>query len=213
MPTSAADLSSILLPEPFEPPQFDFSALFGRRGPVELEIGCGKGLFLLRESQARPATLFLGIEWSNKYSKEAAARLLNHGVANVRILRADARRQIERIPDTSLQAVHIYFPDPWWKTRHKKRRLVQVDFITQVARVLQPAGALFLATDVGEYFQVMLAVLAEVPAFERLADPNERAAEHDLDYLTHFERKYRREGRAIYRASYAKPGGIMEGTR
>src|SRR5205823_2936197 len=100
-----------------------------------------------------------------------------------------------------------YFPDPWWKKRHKKRRVFDETFVAAVARALPPGGEFHMATDVAEYFGVMGQVMAAHPEFLPMPPPAPRSPAHDLDYLTNFERKYRIEGRPIYRASYRRAEG------
>ena len=104
----------------------------------------------------------------------------------------------------SLQAIHVYFPDPWWKKRHHKRRIFTAEFVAECARVLRPGGQLHTASDVEEYAQVMFAVLAGQPALHPLPSPSERQPAHDLDYLTNFERKFRKQGKAIFRMCYER---------
>lgn len=184
----------------------DFAAVFGNRKPVELEVGFGKGLFLQTAAQAHPEVNFLGIEIERKYYFHTATRLARRNLSNVRVACADARAFMPAfIAHGALRAVHVYFPDPWWKNRHRKRRLFTEEFARQCARVLEPGGALHIVSDVEEYFETMTAILAELPAFERLPPPDLRDPEHDLDYLTNFDRKYRKEGRAIFRARYRRP--------
>jgi tRNA (guanine-N7-)-methyltransferase len=96
----------------------------------------------------------------------------------------------------------VYFPDPWWKVRHKKRRVFGEPLLGDLVRSLATGGDLWIASDVEEYFQVMTALVATMPPFARAPWPEPSAPQHDLDYLTNFERKYRLEGRAIYRAHY-----------
>ncbi|MDW8266265.1 MAG: tRNA (guanosine(46)-N7)-methyltransferase TrmB, partial [Gemmataceae bacterium] len=111
-------------PTPDAIPVLDWSAIFGNTRPVEIEIGFGKGLFLLTASQACPDINFLGIEILRKYQLFTATRLVKRGIGNVRLVRADARDFLrQRVGSESVQAIHIYFPDPWWKKRHWKRRL------------------------------------------------------------------------------------------
>jgi tRNA (guanine-N7-)-methyltransferase len=177
-----------------------WKALFGNTGPVEIEVGFGKGLFLLSQSQARPDVNFLGIEIERKYVMLTAARLARAGVRNVRLAGTDARWFLQAcVPTGSVQAVHVYFPDPWWKQRHRKRKLFTTEFAAEGARVLQAGGQLHFATDVAEYFEESLAILNAQPELAATAPP---ALEESL---THFERKYRAEGRTIYRACYLKP--------
>ena len=181
-------------------------ALFGRRAALELEIGSGKGLFLAAAAAADPETDFLGIEIAAKYARFAAGRLAKRNLTNGKIVHGDAFRVLrELVPDGALRAVHVYFPDPWWKARHKKRRVMNPLFVAHVERTLEPGGKLHFWTDVEEYYQTSLEVLA---ASTRLAGPSpvvEKPADHDLDYRTHFERRMRLHGQPVYRAEFRKP--------
>jgi tRNA (guanine-N7-)-methyltransferase len=100
--------------------------------------------------------------------------------------------------------LHVYFPDPWWKRRHKKRRIFSAEFLVEAARILKSGGLLHAWTDVEEYFQVMTALVADNPLFEPLPPPSERPAAHDMDYHTSFERKKRKLGLPIYRAGWRR---------
>ncbi len=183
----------------------DLERLFGSDRPVELEIGCGKGLFLVTAATLEPGRNFLGIEVARKYARFTADRLARRGLTNARVVRGDARALLrDAVPDASVAVLHVYFPDPWWKRRHKKRRVFSEEFVRQAARVLVPGGELRFATDVAEYFGVMRALVSAHPAFLPLEPPAEKPPEHDLDYLTNFERKYRQGGRPILRAQFQK---------
>lgn len=181
----------------------DWRAIFGNDHPVEIEVGFGKGLFLVSESQARPGVNFVGIEIERKYVLHAATRLAKRALKNVRVAASDARWFLPtKVRAASVQAVHVYFPDPWWKTRHRKRKLLTEEFVTTCGQVLAPGGTLHLATDVEEYFVESQAMLARLPDWRLVDRPVEKTPTHEMDYLTHFERKYRKEGRSIYRAIY-----------
>jgi tRNA (guanine-N7-)-methyltransferase len=198
-------LAPYLLEAPEPPRTLIWSAVFGNDHPVEIEVGFGKGLFLITTAQALPERNFLGIEIIRKYQLLTATRLAKRGLSNVRLARADALAFFRAfVADESVAAVHVYYPDPWWKKRHHKRRLFTGEFVEQCARVLQPAGRLHVATDVEAYFGVMTEHLTAEPRFRRLPPPDEHAPAHDLDYLTNFERKFRKQGLPVYRAVWEK---------
>jgi tRNA (guanine-N7-)-methyltransferase len=131
--------------------------------------------------------------------------MAKRGLGNVRLVKADARLFLrDCVAAGSVAAVHVYFPDPWWKKRHLKRRVFTPEFAAACTRVLRPGGRLHVATDVEDYYHVIRELLARETALRPLPPPDEKAAEHDLDYLTNFERKFRKEGRPIWRAVYDK---------
>ncbi|MDC0274201.1 tRNA (guanine-N7)-methyltransferase, partial [Planctomycetaceae bacterium] len=126
-------------------------------------------------------------------------------IPNARIISGDAREILDKlIVNGSVQAVHFYFPDPWWKRRHKWRRLFTDDFADQIAEVLQMGGILHSWTDVEDYFEVISALLEHHTQFETLPRPAEQTPDHDFDYRTSFERKKRKEGETIYRGQWKK---------
>jgi tRNA (guanine-N7-)-methyltransferase len=200
---SAGKESSSTTPEIVPPTPIDWQALFGNDRPVEIEVGMGKGQFLLMSALQRPEVNFFGIEVVRKYQLYATTRCAIRQLANVRTTCADARWVLHFfVPAESVQAVHVYFPDPWWKARHKKRRLFNTEFVYDVARILQPAGQLLLATDVEEYFGVMCDTVREVGAFQELqAGPDNSTPP---EWQTNFEKKARARGNPIWRAVFAR---------
>lgn len=197
------DLAAIFAELSTLPTPLRFAEIFGDDRAVELEVGPGKGLFLLREAAGRPDRGFIGVEYSRKYAKLIAEKIAKHELKNVKIVYGDALTCLARhVGDSTLATVHIYFPDPWWKKRHKKRRVFRDRFVEEVARTLKVGGELRAATDVEEYFGVMTDLLAARTDFEPLSLQERNIENDEPEYLTNFERKYRVEGRSIYRAVY-----------
>ena len=108
------------------------------------------------------------------------------------------------IATASLHAVHVYFPDPWWKKRHHKRRIMQEVFLQDVIRTLVPQGRLHFWTDVREYFDASLELIADFPELKGPFDVPEVAAEHDLDFQSHFERRTRLEALPVFRSEFER---------
>jgi len=126
-----------------------WSGLFGNDRPVEVEIGPGRGDVLLAFAEASPARNFFGIERTGGAAAAIVARAAKHGLANVRVVAGDARCIVAQlVSDDSVAAYHVYFPDPWPKTRHRKRRLVTAAFAAALARTLAPRGTVDVASDV-----------------------------------------------------------------
>jgi tRNA (guanine-N7-)-methyltransferase len=184
---------------------FDQATLFGRVAPLEVEVGSGKGLFMQNASQARPQHDFLGLEIAYRYAQFSAYRLAKRDILNGRMAQGDGLKLFrEWIPDASLTAVHVYFPDPWWKARHHKRRVMNEAFAADVVRTLAPGGRLHLWTDVKDYFDMALEVVATHTPLVGPLDVAEKPAEHDLDFRTHFERRTRLHEEPVYRAEWVK---------
>lgn len=183
----------------------DLRAIFNNDHPVELEIGCGKGAFLLRQAKAHPERNYLGLEWANQYYRFAADRMARWGMTNVRVMRCDAKEFVlRRVPPASLFALHVYHPDPWPKRRHRKRRMFTPDFVEAAARVLQSNGRLAAQSDHAEYFCQIQSVILSSPAFMVMPFDDAEFGTVDEQVQTNFEIKYLREGRPIYRLAARK---------
>ena len=180
---------------------------FGRAGRLELEIGFGKGRFLLKSAAERPDVDFVGIEYASKYFRMALDRARRRGLSNVRVVRTDARVFVEEtLPNASLDAVHVYFPDPWPKRKQQKRRLLDPLFVAILLRKMKPGAELFVATDHEGYYGQMLASVATEPGFREGA-----RFEEEPEGRTNYEIKYRLEGRPIYRARWVAAPGSSPG--
>jgi tRNA (guanine-N7-)-methyltransferase len=192
-------------------PLGDWKALFGNDHPVEIEVGFGKGLFLLTAGSQRPGTNFLGIEIERKYTLYTANRLAKRQLANVRVCSGDARQIFERfVPESSVQGLHIFFPDPWWKNRHRKRRLFTDAFAQSCVRCLKVGGTLHIVSDVALYFAEITELLGRQERLQPVPPPSPAEPRHEFDFLTNFERKYRQEGRPIHRGSYSKSASAKD---
>jgi len=186
--------------------KIDFTRIFGRNGPVHIEIGSGKGTFLVNQARVHPSDNFLGIEWARKFYRYAVDRLGRWDLKNVRIIRTDAAVFIsEFISNNSVDCFHVYFPDPWPKKRHHKRRFLCTANLNQLIRCLKTRGQLRIATDHGEYFQQIQNVVALAgDKLEKIDFLPTAGAETGEWVGTNFERKYIKDNRPIYTLAVKK---------
>lgn len=168
----------------------DLDAVFGRRAPRVLEIGFGNGEALVSLAGAHPECDYLGVDVFDPGIGRLLAAVAEQGLTNVRLLRGDAVDILgDNLPPGSLRAVLLWFPDPWPKKRHHKRRLVQPGFARLVASRLEPGGVFHLATDWENYAEHMLAVLEAEEGLENLAGPGKFCADRTARPVTKFERR------------------------
>jgi tRNA (guanine-N7-)-methyltransferase len=184
----------------------DFQDIFGRNAPLHIEIGTGKGTFLLNQAKFQPDANFIGIEWANKYYRFAVDRIGRWNLTNVRIIRTDAAHFItEYVPDGCVDCFHIYFPDPWPKKRHRKRRFINLTNVDHLIRCLKPTGTIRIATDFEEYFEQIKSVLSARAGQLEQIDFLPMAGAGIGEWVgSNFERKYLKEGRPIFAAAVRK---------
>jgi tRNA (guanine-N7-)-methyltransferase len=182
--------------------------IFGRRAPLEIELGAGRGEFIIAYAAAHPERDFLAVELSGVVARMLAVRCGRSGVANLRVARMDARTLVNlMLADESVAAYHIYFPDPWPKERHRKHRLVTPRLVESLARTLAPGGRVHVASDVREWAAEMMAML-------RAGEFSQSGEAVPGGALSGFARKYLAAGKPVYSASFvrkARPrGGAKE---
>ncbi len=183
----------------FQEAPCDIDAVFGRTAPRTLEIGFGMGDSVLDMARRHPDRDHLGVEVHRPGVGRLLRALADEDIRNVRILCADAVQVLTHmIGDATLDAVFLFFPDPWHKTRHHKRRIVQPAFVELVARRLKPGGIFHLATDWEDYARHMLVVLEQSPSFTNGADAGNFAPRPDERVLTKFERRGERLGHGVW---------------
>lgn len=179
--------------EPLDPP-----AMFGRNAPLEVELGSGDGSFLIEWARRHPSRDFLGVERLLGRIRKLDRKGQRAGLRNLLGLRIEASYFLEYLlPAGGVEALHVYFPDPWPKRRHHKNRLVNERFVTLAHRILKPGGVVHLRTDNQDYFEQMQAVFGPSPLFAECPTPAELAELH-----TDFERDFHARGIATRRASY-----------
>ncbi len=177
----------------------DLDALFGRSAPRVLEIGFGMGDALAEMALAQPEQDYIGIEVHRPGVGRLMGRLVEQGNDNVRIFNHDAIEVLKQcIPDGSLDRVLLFFPDPWHKSRHHKRRIVQAEFIATIRSKLKPGGIFHMATDWEGYALWMMEKMAAAPGYENVAGPGNYAERPDYRVLTKFEKRGQRLGHGIW---------------
>ncbi len=186
----------------------DAAAIFGRVAPITLEIGFGNGESLAAQAEQQPERDFIGIEVHRPGVGHLLVEIQRRGLTNVRIFNEDAVEVLERrIPPASLDAVQIFFPDPWHKKRHHKRRLIQPAFMHMIASRLRPGGALHLATDWDDYAAHMASVMAGVVELFAPEGPQPLAQRPAQRPATRFERRGEHLGHRVSDFLYRRRNG------
>ena len=179
--------------------RLDFGQLFGNQNPVVVEIGSGKGRFLIASALEQPEMNFIGIEKSLHYHRVIRERVGKRGLPNVRLINHDAFLVLQKLfDDNSVSEVHIYFPDPWPRKREQKRRIIRPEALAEMRRVLIDGGTGIYVTDHREYFD------AAAPLIAQFFDSETRIPGPADPPRTNYEAKYRAEGRGICEVRFRK---------
>jgi tRNA (guanine-N7-)-methyltransferase len=179
-------------------PRDCWQQIFGNDRPVAVEIGPGRGEFLLASAARMPERNVYAIERSAARARAIAAKIARSGLANARVIAADARCVIDAVPDASVAAFHIQFPDPWWKRRHEKRRLWTPDFVAALTRALVVGGTIELVTDVADAFALAQSCFSAEGRLERVA------IGAPAELRTSFAQKACRRGAAIHHSVHCR---------
>lgn len=185
-------MSELILPDYFSP--IDLDAAFPRRAPVEIDVGCGEGAFLVEMAKRHPERNFLGLERLRGRVRNTALRATRAGLTNCRVLRIDSAYFLHHLlPAASVSAFHILFPDPWPKHRHWRRRLITASLLDSLHRALVPSGELCIVTDHAEYLGKIERLAAVRSGWKLMPWPEEEQP------ASGFERRFRERGLPIYR--------------
>jgi tRNA (guanine-N7-)-methyltransferase len=181
----------------------DLPQLFGNRNPVVVEIGSGKGRFLIANAMETPDQNFLGIEKSLHYHRVIRERVAKRALRNVRLINHDAFPVLQKMfADASVAEVHMYFPDPWPRRREQKRRIIRPEVLSEIRRVLLDGGSGIYVTDHREYFD------ASAPLIGQFFRSESRVPGPEDPPRTNYEAKYRAEGREIYEIRFWKTRNV-----
>lgn len=176
--------------------------------PLEVDLGCGDGSFLIEMARHHPERDFIGVERLLGRVRKVCRKITRHGLDNARVLRLESRYVVEwLLPEASVSRLHLLCPDPWPKVRHHRRRLVQPEFLDAVRRVLEPGGEFLFMTDHEEYFLWAEEKLAVHGGFERL----EWEEDSFFHPKTDFQELWESEGKRMWRLRCRKPlSGVVE---
>lgn len=185
--------------------QLDFQRLYGRQAPVILEIGFGMGDSLIEMAAQYPQNNYLGIEVHKPGVGRLLGKVSEQALTNLRVMQFDAIEVLKnQIPDASLSAVYLYFPDPWHKKRHHKRRIVQPAFVQMICTKLKTGGLFHLATDWENYAEHMMEVMTTAEGFENTAGKNKYTPKPDYRPVTKFEQRGHKLGHGVWDLIFKK---------
>lgn len=177
----------------------DFNTLFGREAPTIIEIGFGMGNSLAAMAEAHPENNYIGIEVHRPGVGALLKLVAEKGLTNVRVFNEDAIEVLNRqIAKNSLSAVYLFFPDPWHKTKHKKRRILQAEFAEKIAQYLKPGGQFHMATDWEDYALHMMAVMSAAKDYRNISGEGNYTPRPDYRPLTKFEQRGQRLGHGVW---------------
>lgn len=197
-PTGSVECGYLTLPQLSMP--LDLREMFGRDADTEMEIGAGRGEFMIRYAAAHPELNFIAVERKLVILRRAGVKLIRSGLPNARIINGDIVYLLRNyVQPETLRAVHIYFPDPWPKSKQAKRRVFSPQNLELILRIIRRGGFLHVRTDVESYFNSM-AKMADAHAELERVDPPEDVIAH----MTNFEMRFVRDGKPIYKASWKK---------
>ena len=196
---------------PWQPHPLDLAEVFGREAPRVLEIGFGMGETTAQIAAADPETDFLGVEVYTAGCGALLRRIAEHNLTNLRIIQHDAMEVVrDMIQASTLDRIQIFFPDPWPKARHHKRRLIRPDFVEELAIRLKPGGILHCATDWAPYADVMLEALSASPALQtQSTTPDGFAPRPAYRPLTRFESRGLRLGHDVFDLVYQRNRDVL----
>jgi tRNA (guanine-N7-)-methyltransferase len=196
----ASERSTLIFRPPLITERLNVAGLFPVTQPLEVELGSGDGSFLGEYAGRHPECNFIGVERLLGRLRKVDRKGMRAGLKNLRLLRIEASYVIEYLlPNGSVKAFHVYFPDPWPKRKHRKNRLVNAPFTESAYHALEPGGIVYLRTDDADYIAQMNAVFGANPNFHSIASPDEL-----VSVVTDFEREFTRRGISTLRAAFQR---------
>jgi len=183
----------------------DWAQYFNNNNPIELEIGTGRTHYLFERAQVKPEHNLVGIEWKERWVKQALAKIARENIKNTYIIHANAWVLTPKLfADNSLSNVTFHFPDPWWKKRHHKRRIINDEFTNTIVQKLKKGGTILVQSDVSSLLEEYLEVLENNKSLKNLAGPNNLYPKNPMNAKSHREKKVEADGLPVFRAFFEK---------